>query len=63
MLMKDISERAQPLATEELASELYDLVSQCASLKQIKKCATEAAIIVIKNRTAQILCQLNRLGI
>jgi len=40
--MQEISERAQPLATEELSSELYDLVGQCASLKQIKKGANES---------------------
>ena len=35
--MQEIPERASPLATEDLASEIFDLVSQCASLKQIKK--------------------------
>lgn len=35
--MQEISERATPLATEELSSAIYDIVSQCASLKQIKK--------------------------
>lgn len=39
---QDPSERAQPLATEELASEINDLVAQCAGLKQIKKGANEA---------------------
>ena len=38
----DISERAQPLADEELSSMIHDLVGQCASLKQIKKGANEA---------------------
>ena len=37
-----MSERAQPLATEELSSGIYDLVAQCASVKQIKKGANEA---------------------
>ena len=41
-LIQDPSERAQPLATEELASEINDLVSQCAALKQIKKGANES---------------------
>ena len=34
---QDLSERAQPLADEELATEIYDLVAECASNKQIKK--------------------------
>lgn len=41
-LMKDPSDRAQPLATEELSAEIHDLVSQCAALKQIKKGANES---------------------
>lgn len=53
--MKDISERAQPLATEELASELYDLVSQCASLKQIKKGANEATKTLNRGITELII--------
>ena len=42
MITQDPSERAQPLATEELSSEINDLVSQCAALKQIKKGANES---------------------
>ena len=38
---QDLSERAQPLADEELATEIYDLVAECASNKQIKKGANE----------------------
>ena len=55
MLMKDIPERAQPLATEELSSEIYDLVSQCASLKQIKKGANEATKTLNRGITELII--------
>ena len=53
--MQEISERASPLATEELASEIFDLVSQCASLKQIKKGANEATKTLNRGITELII--------
>lgn len=52
---QEISERATPLATEDLASEIYDLVSQCASLKQIKKGANEATKTLNRGITELII--------
>lgn len=52
---QEISERAQPLATEELSSEIFDLVSQCASLKQIKKGANEATKTLNRGITELII--------
>lgn len=54
-LTQEISERATPLAEEELASGLYDLVSQCASLKQIKKGANEATKTLNRGITELII--------
>lgn len=54
-LTQEISERAQPLATEDLSSELFDLVSQCASLKQIKKGANEATKTLNRGITELII--------
>lgn len=42
LMQEDLSDRAQPLADEELSSMISDLVAQCATLKQIKKGANEA---------------------
>ena len=53
--MQEISERATPLATEELSSAIYDLVSQCASLKQIKKGANEATKTLNRGITELII--------
>lgn len=39
--IQELSERAQPLADEQLATEIYDLVAECAANKQIKKGANE----------------------
>jgi hypothetical protein len=55
VLTQEISERAQPLATEDLSSEIFDLISQCASLKQIKKGANEATKTLNRGITELII--------
>lgn len=54
-MTQDPSDRAQPLATEELGSEIVDLVSQCAALKQIKKGANEATKTLNRGITELII--------
>ena len=51
----DLSERAQPLAEEELATEIYDLVADCASNKQIKKGANEVTKTLNRSITSLII--------
>ena len=55
IVIQDPSERAQPLATEELSGEINDLVSQCAAVKQIKKGANEATKTLNRGVTELII--------
>jgi len=52
---EEISERAQPLATKKLSTQIIDLVAQCASFKQIKKGANEATKTLNRGITELII--------